>query len=95
MEKENFRKSAIVKLLYGEINSDNIKMTDKYNDIMDSVTKFDDELTEKLATIPELAELFKSFKIYYDKASIEETNAYFEYGFKNGLLLGLEIVSTE
>lgn len=91
METDKIKKSAIIRLLYGEINSDNIKMTSVYSDILNSVSKFDIELTEKLAPTPELAELFKIFKHYECEASVEETNAYFEYGFKNGLLLGLEM----
>ncbi len=87
--------TEILKLFHGELNCDEIQMGKDYPSILQEKRKYYSELTQKLSSLPELAELFAKYKDCEDRMSVEETDAYFAYGFKHGLLLGLEITSQE
>lgn len=87
------KNSEIIKLFNKGIHCEKIKMSEEYGKLFDEKIKYEKELTEKLS--PELLQLFKSYIDISDILIIKDTDEYFAYGFKHGVLLGIEIGSSD
>lgn len=56
----------------------------------EKVNKIYAELSEKLKSMPELAELLREFDVQTCELESEEIDAHYADGFKFGLLIGIE-----
>ena len=88
MEKQ---KSAILQMFYGERgDGEKLKCSAEYREYLHKAGEYGQKLYEKIKDNQEILELFKQYDEWTDKAYAVEIDAYYQEGFKFGLLIGVE-----
>jgi len=80
--------NIIDEIFYGNISGADCKVTNEYRKICEKETKLYDKVKQKL-NAEDMQLVDELLKLYGESTSISEKNFY-TYGFKTGLLLGIE-----
>ncbi len=85
------RKSAITKILHGEVGQDFFRQNERYNKIMDEFCEHYEHLLKKLESNQTLLQEYKKSIETFDELNSIEAEAYYKEGFVFGVTLGIEI----
>ncbi len=90
MKRESIFRQVFI---YNNFDTDYITMTEKSIELGDIWDGLDKQLTNKLASSPDLLDLFERYKQAYQDFASEQTDIYYERGLKLGMLLGMELLT--
>ncbi len=90
MKRESIFRQVFI---YNNFDTDYITMTEKSIELGDIWDGLDKQLTNKLASSPDLLDLFEHYKQAYQDFASEQIDTYYERGLKLGMLLGMELLT--
>lgn len=93
---EQFQKkhyhSAIMQMFYRENGFyEYIPTGNMYYDLLEVLDQYESQIKKLLTGDKKLLELFEKFNDARDKLTLEESETYYEEGFKFGLRIGMEV----
>ena len=91
--QKNIEESIIAQIFYGNVgHQENVKMSKEYSNIMNKIIEYDEKMRTYLKSDSEKVTLYENLTTTFDKLNLETALSYYEYGFKLGAKLVMEIL---